>query len=192
MVPFRTTGDMASLIDRGAGQAMLYVLIDMSLSGISGSSLDRPCDLETDECRARHFFGYWQNAVASAEDRPPPDDDLCEDAVVEFLMICPRPQWYSLHPSRSMMGVRYQGERYIMSFDGVVGGAERISIGTLPGEGPSGSADFELDPDDLVSAAFYAATGQVVLPYSHEFAFVSVDGLELYALGCSQFWGDVE
>ena len=172
-------------------QPVLPFLLSNSLTGLSPEARVRPCDDGSDECRARHFFGYWQDSATSIEDAEA-EADYCEDTRVDFLMICPRPHWYSLETGRSVMGVSYDGGRYILSFEGVRDGVERVAIGTLPGSDVEQMQDPEFDPRDLVAAAILAATGREISPYGREFSFVSVDGLELFAMGCASFWGGGE
>ncbi len=169
-----------------------HVILFTGMDRLSPNYLERPCDGEEDECRARHFFGYWQDAVTSTEGWSGEGSgvDTCDDARVDFLMICPMPHWYSLVPARSLMGLFYGGDRYIISFDGMAGGAEQVSVGLLSeGEGAL-MHDEDFDPRDLVAAAIYAATGREIKPYDREFSFVSVDGFSLYASGCAPSRGE--
>ena len=187
---FKSGKSGAPAISEPAARTILF----NGLSRLSPGYLERPCDGDEDECRARHFFGYWQDALASTSALS--DDggeaESCEGGRVDFLMVCPLPHWYSLGAGRSVMGLFYGGDRYIISFDGRVDGADRISVGLLSeGEGAL-LYDPDFDPRDLVAAAVYAATGREIKPYDREFSFVSVDGLSLYASGCAPFWDEGE
>lgn len=143
------------------------------------------CDNASPECEAEQYFGTWQGAFLSPAGPSESSSGVATTVSVEFVMLCPKPHWFNSGPHRAMLGLWYQGERYVIAVEEGAGERDLVQIGTLPGgsgEQPIASPE---EAFELLSIAVRAITGYELYVKNRVVDFSSVDGLDLLFSGCT-------
>jgi hypothetical protein len=106
---------------------------------------------------------------------------------VEFIRLCPRPYFFNTGSHRAVLGVRYEGERYVMALEEAEGTfKENLFIGAYSEEGRrrvEGSYSYAVD---IVKAALRMAAGVELFSPVHDFdVFLYDDPAKLADEGCT-------